>query len=263
MVSKELIKYVKEHVAAGFSEDDIKLELVRHGHSVIDVEEALNAARAQQPKEKQKPKASLTKFLVLLTILIALGLVIFFVLAKIKAAEEIKSIEVKEDVILPVIAPPVSEAAPAPDALPEKAPPYVPPYIPPEAKGEKNVSEAKPAETAPQGREIPIYDVSKLSFNLTPRLQVVKSVSLENPDAAIGMCADFNRDAERDACFVTIAVSIPDNKLCGRITETILRDQCYLSFAVTGINACDKINDTVVKESCNKLIKLNLTGRID
>lgn len=252
MVSKELINYVKEHVAAGFSVEDIKLELVKHGHPVADVEDALSEIPAQK---KEKPKSSILKFLVLFTVIIAVGIVLFFVLSKLKT-DEIKTIEVKEEVIPPVIAPQSPEAAP--EALPEK----VPPYVQPEVKEEKNVSEVKPVETASQGREIPIYDISRLGFNLTSRLEVIKGVSLQNPDAAVAMCADFNTNAERDVCFATIAQSIPDSKQCSRIVEQILRDQCYLSFAVTGTDACDKINDTVVKESCNKLIQLNLSGSI-
>lgn len=252
MASKELINYVKEHVAAGFSVEDIKLELVKHGHPVADVEDALSGIPAQK---KEKPKTSLIKFLVLLTVIIAAGIVLFFVLAKIKT-EQIKEIEVKEEII-PSVAPPSPEAAP--EVLPEEVPPYVPPYVQPQ-KEEK--TETLPPETAPTGREIPVYDISRLGFNLTPRLEVIQGVSLQNPDAAVAMCADFHTDAERDVCFATIARSIPDSKQCSRITEQILRDQCYLSFAVTGTDACDKINDTVVKEACNKLIQLNITGRM-
>lgn len=253
MASKELIKYVKEHIAAGFSVEDIKLELVKHGHPVADVEVALSEIPVQK---KEKQKSSLIKFLVLLTVIIAVGIVLFFVMSKIKT-DQIKTIEVKEGVIPPVV-PPSPEAAP--EILPEDVPPYVPPEeIPAE---EEKAPEALPQETAPTGREIPIYDISRLDFNLTPRLEVIQGVSLQNPDAAVAMCADFHTDAERDVCFAAIARSIPDSKQCSRIIEQILRDQCYLSFAVTGTDACDNINDTVVKESCNKLIQLNLTGSI-
>jgi hypothetical protein len=255
MASKELIKYVKEHVAAGFSVENIKLELVKHGHPVADVEAALSEIPVQK---KEKPKTSLIKFLVLLTVIIAVGIVLFFVLSKIKT-EQIKEIEVKGEVIPPVV-PPSPEAAP--EVLPEEVPPYIPPYVQPQKEIPEKKTEALPPEAAPTGREIPIYDISRLGFNLTPRLEVIRGVSLQNPDAAVAMCADFHTNAERDVCFATIARNIPDNKLCARITEAILRDQCYLAFAVTGTDACDKINDTVVKESCNALIHLNLTGRM-
>ena len=251
MVSKELIKYVKEHIAAGFSVEDIKLELVKHGHPVADVEDALSEIPAQK---KEKPKSSLIKFLVLLTVIIAVGIVLFFVMTKIKT-EQIKAIEMKGEFIPPA-APPSPEAAP--EVLPEEVPPYIPLYVQPQKEEKK---EPLP-QAAPTGREIPIYDISRLGFNLTPRLEVIQGVSLQNPDAAVAMCADFNTNAERDVCFAAIARNIPDNKLCARITEAILRDQCYLAFAVTGTDACDKINDTVVKESCNALIHLNITGRV-
>lgn len=251
MASKEMIKYVKEHIAAGFSVEDIKLELVKHGHPVADVEAALSEIPAQK---KEKPKSSsLLKFLVLLTVVIAVGIVLFFVLTKIKT-EELKAPELKEEIIPPAV-PPSPEAAP--EVLPEEVPPYVPPEeIPAE---EEKAPEALPPEAAPKGREIPIYDVSRLDFNLTPRLEVIQGVSLQNPDAAVAMCADFNTNAERDVCFATIARSIPDSNQCSRIIEQIMRDQCYLTFAVSGTDTCAKINDSVTKETCIRIISLNLS----
>ncbi|MEM4263599.1 MAG: hypothetical protein QW666_01735 [Candidatus Woesearchaeota archaeon] len=241
MAEKELARYVKEHLEDGFSEDDIRLELVRQGYNVSAVESALKEAKLR----KEKPKKFPLKLFVLLTIIIAVGVVLFFVFMKFRAVVG------EEKVVSPVITPPAPEAAPG--VLPEEVSPYLP------VEEEMPEEAVKVEEAPPAGRQVPVYDVSGMSFNLTPKLQVINDVSLQNPDAAIAMCSDFHTSAERDVCFAMLAKSIPDNKLCGRVTETILRDQCYVSFAVTGTDTCSKINDTMVKETCDKLIKLNLS----
>lgn len=248
MAEKEMVRYVREHLGEGFSEDDLKLELVKRGHNVSDVEAAIKEAKIPQ---KEKPKKSYLKFLVLLTIIIAVGIVLFFVFMQLRGAELIKEQELTQ----PVIVPPSPEAAP--EVLPEEVPPYIPPELPAE-----EAPEAAPEEAVLTGRQIPIYNISRMSFNLTPRLQVIKDISIQNPDAAVAMCTDFHTDEERDLCFAALARNIPDVRQCSRIAEQILRDQCYVSFAVAGIDACDKVNDTEIQESCNQLIRLNLTGSI-
>jgi len=42
MVVSELVEYLREHVALGYSVDDLKLQLVNFGHSTKNIEEAMN-----------------------------------------------------------------------------------------------------------------------------------------------------------------------------------------------------------------------------
>ncbi len=261
MVSKELVKYVKEHFGLGMSSDDVRIELLKQGRPAADIDSAIMEAGGadagnKEEVQRQGPSA-VTKVFVVITILAAVGIVLFFVFAKMNifGGQEITDIsEVPE----------IPEQEPV-AALPEKEEPVVPeaPVLPPEDETKQEPPETVPEPAVPippvqTGVEIPEYNLSLLDFGLTERLEYIQDISTKNPDASISMCADYVRTYERDLCFATIARSIPDFVQCGRIAEQMLRDQCYLSFAVSGTDTCARINDTDVKEACTKLVEISL-----
>lgn len=252
MVSKELVKYAKEHFGLGMSADDIRIELLKQGRSAADIDSAIieagDASEAEEKKPQRQGPSAVTKVFVVLTMLAAVAIIIFFVIAKMKAPAEI---------------PPAPEVSPPAEEAPVQEEETTLPVPPEEVKEEIPEEEPETAKPEPSpvvaGREVPEYNLSRLEFGLTERLEYIRDISMKNPDASIAMCSDYIRASERDICFVAIARAIPDFMQCGRIAEQALRDQCYLAFAVTGVNTCDKVNDSDVKETCDKLIQLNLT----
>ncbi len=55
MVVGDLVDYLKEHVALGYDIDELKLQLVRFGHSAKNVEEALDIMRKEALNELPQP----------------------------------------------------------------------------------------------------------------------------------------------------------------------------------------------------------------
>jgi hypothetical protein len=55
MVVGELVEYLKEHLELGYDINELKLQLVRYGHSPKTVEEALEVIRKEALSELPQP----------------------------------------------------------------------------------------------------------------------------------------------------------------------------------------------------------------
>lgn len=55
MVVGDLVEYLREHIALGYDLSELKLQLVRYGHSAKNVEEALDVVRRDALSELPQP----------------------------------------------------------------------------------------------------------------------------------------------------------------------------------------------------------------
>jgi hypothetical protein len=55
MVVGELVEYLKEHLELGYDINELKLQLVRYGHSAKNVEEAVEVLRKEALSELPSP----------------------------------------------------------------------------------------------------------------------------------------------------------------------------------------------------------------
>jgi len=60
MIGPELIDYIKQCKASGFTDDQIKAELAKAGWSQEDINEAFSSGVAPQPLATEKPSAQVT-----------------------------------------------------------------------------------------------------------------------------------------------------------------------------------------------------------
>lgn len=87
MVIGDLVEYLQEHIALGYDLHELKLQLVRYGHSAKNVEEALDVIRKdalnglpQPPLPGQIPSsASIWIFMpaLLFALLLGIGVIAF------------------------------------------------------------------------------------------------------------------------------------------------------------------------------------------
>jgi hypothetical protein len=122
----------------------------------------------------------------------------------------------------------IPELAPAP----EKAPEAVPTPIP--TTTEKKFYEGKTRQQA---------------------FEMVKAVSVREPQRAVEMCNEFVLSANRNACIITLAEFKKSPLICESIEDPGHRDNCYLQIAMNTKTkeACDGIQDANVKQMCMML----------
>jgi len=87
-------------------------------------------------------------------------------------------------------------------------------------------------------------------------LEMVKAVSVRDPERAVSMCQEFTLSPNRQVCLRTIAEFKESPIFCEYIEDATDRDNCYLQLAMTTAlpGSCDKIQDASVKQSCELLI---------
>ncbi|MEM4239927.1 MAG: hypothetical protein QXM31_02745 [Candidatus Woesearchaeota archaeon] len=88
MVVGELVEYLKEHLALGYDLHELKLQLVRYGHSPKNVEEALEILKKealsslpQPPLPSHVPPAAQSWLLtpaLLFILLLSIGVIVYF-----------------------------------------------------------------------------------------------------------------------------------------------------------------------------------------
>jgi hypothetical protein len=87
MVVGDLVDYLKEHIALGYDINELKLQLVRYGHSAKNVEEALEILRKdalnglpQPPLPQGSSVAAHTWLLmpaILFVLLFSIGMIVY------------------------------------------------------------------------------------------------------------------------------------------------------------------------------------------
>ncbi len=87
-------------------------------------------------------------------------------------------------------------------------------------------------------------------------LELVKAVSVREPERAISMCNEFTLGANRQACIMTLAEFKQNPAYCESLTDDRSKDNCYVQIALnTGMKgSCENIHDSNVRQSCELML---------
>ncbi len=116
--------------------------------------------------------------------------------------------------------------------------------------GENNV-------TCPEDCKIVVIIANKTSDSDLIMMAVKKAnVSAQQ---SLQMCALIQNQYNRDVCYGNAVIAAPSAAklaFCNSIVDQTRKDYCYSAIATKTINVCDKISDTLLKESCNMQISI-------
>jgi hypothetical protein len=82
--------------------------------------------------------------------------------------------------------------------------------------------------------------------------EMVKAVSVREPERAIAMCKSFDYTGNTEQCLMEISQYKKDGQYCEEIENKLSKDRCYMELArETGISDfCSKISMAQVQSSC-------------
>jgi hypothetical protein len=85
-------------------------------------------------------------------------------------------------------------------------------------------------------------------------INIVRQQAKINANIAVRICDRSQSQDQKDICYSTVAEASSNSSYCDIITKTTYRDNCYLSFIMTGdTKVCDKIIDNSTKLYCNQI----------
>ncbi|MBW2985871.1 hypothetical protein KY333_00725 [Candidatus Woesearchaeota archaeon] len=221
MADRQLVNYIKSQLKAGYTSNQIRIDLIKRGHAAGRVDAAID-----ESETGKFPHILLWGGIIAIVILIIILSSIVYV--KMQAREELLTEPPEEKIIK--------------ESVQEKLP----------------LSEQKETTIEQQMQEERERKTETKIFQATEEIEQAKQASLTDTDRAERICTDLLTRQEKDACFLTIAKSAEKSTMCDKISPGATKDQCYFSFAVLGQNTCDKISDELVKRNCEQLISLKL-----
>ena len=112
----------------------------------------------------------------------------------------------------------------------------------------------KPVTIKPKKKVSPFEGMTRAQSH-----QLVKMISVREPDRAVKMCKIFEVDSNRYRCILEISRFKKDGKYCGEINITKNRDMCYMQVVmeIKSEGLCDKITDQNIKMSCESMTAVN------
>ena len=227
MADAGLTKYVKEQLKAGYGAAEIRQILLRQGNSAATVDAAIKEA---------KPKLPLIWIAIALIVIVIIVLSIL-VYMKMQAPEE--------EAFTPYEETRIQE---------EKE------EIHKEEIIEKEEIDLEKVPVSP-AEKIQIITVEETQdFESSIKIETIREISLTEPERAEALCNDLNTKMEKDNCYLQIGSAAAKPEFCAKVSEQIVRDQCYFNFAMQGYKTCENIKDEEIKKSCNNFLSLNITA---
>ncbi len=85
----------------------------------------------------------------------------------------------------------------------------------------------------------------------------IKETTKTNPQTAVNKCEELELNSKKDMCYTTIADVSKIYSYCDKIISLETKDNCYLSFATSSKDICNKITDKESKVFCEQLQIVN------
>jgi hypothetical protein len=126
----------------------------------------------------------------------------------------------------------------------------------PDIKNVTEIPELSEDGAAKQVEKIPAQETKSKPFyegkTKKEAFELVKTVSVREPERALEMCNEFRLSSIRESCVLNIASFKNIPSLCDSIQSQRDKDACYLQLAIKSkdTTACAKIIDSNVKQSC-------------
>ncbi len=165
---------------------------------------------------------------------------IFEVLPKELAQEKID--EIKKMI------PEEENATEIPELEPEEKTPVTLPVTPPAVN--TTTPTQTPVQPAPTG-EAPFYE----GKTREQAFEMVKAVSVREPQRAIEMCKSFEYIGNIEQCLMMLAQFKKDSIYCEQIEKVLSKDNCYIDTArATGnFEFCNQVTTSQLKQNCKML----------